>query len=129
MEFAKKHLDTTSMWRNVFWSDETKIELLCLNSKCYVWCKPNTAHHLVITIPTAKYCGGIIMFWSCFSSAGTSKLVRVEWTMEGAKYRRLLDENLLESAMNLILGKRFIFQQDIYPKHKAKATLECLNQK
>ena len=28
-------------------------------------------------------------------------LVRIEGTMEGAKYRRILDENLLESAMNL----------------------------
>ena len=32
--------------------------------------------------------------------------------MDGAKYRRILDENLLESAMNLKLGRRFTFQQD-----------------
>ena len=39
--------------------------------------------------------------------------------MDGAKYRRILDENLLESAMNL----------DNDPKHKAKATIEWLNKK
>ena len=49
--------------------------------------------------------------------------------MKGAKYRRILDENLLESAMNLKLGRRFTFQQDNDPKHKAKATLEWLNNK
>ena len=40
--------------------------------------------------------------------------------MDGAKYRRILDENLLESAMNLKLGGRFTFQQDNDPKHKDK---------
>ena len=49
--------------------------------------------------------------------------------MEGAKYRRILDENLLESAMNLNLGRRFTLQQDNDLKHKAKATLEWLNKK
>ena len=49
--------------------------------------------------------------------------------MDGAKYRRILDENLLESAMNLKLGRRFTFQQDNDPKHKDKTTLEWLNKK
>ena len=31
--------------------------------------------------------------------------------MDYAKYRRILDENLLESAMNLKLDQRFTFQQ------------------
>ena len=46
-----------------------------------------------------------------------------------AKYRRTLDENLLESAMNLKLGTRFTFQQESDQKHKTKATLELLNKK
>ena len=49
--------------------------------------------------------------------------------MDGVKYRRILDENLLESVMNLKLGQRFTFQQENDPKHKAKATLEWLNKK
>ena len=49
--------------------------------------------------------------------------------MDGAKYRRVLDENRLGSAMNLKLGRRFTFQQDNDPNHKAKATLEWLNKK
>ena len=49
--------------------------------------------------------------------------------MEGTKYRRILDENLLDSAMNLNLGRRFTFQEDNDPKHKAQATLEWLNKK
>ena len=69
------------------------------------------------------------MLWGCFSSAESGKHVRIEEPMDGARYRRTLDENLLESAMNLNLGRRFTFQQDNDPKRKAKATLEWLNKK
>ena len=69
------------------------------------------------------------MLLGCFSSAGMGKLVRIEGTMDGAKWRRILDENLLESAMILKLGQRFTLQQDNDPKHKDKATLEWLNKK
>ena len=50
-------------------------------------------------------------------------------TMHSAMYRRILHENLLESAMNMKLDRRFTFQQDNDLKHKAKATLEWLNNK
>ena len=45
--------------------------------------------------------------------------------MDGSKYRRILDENLLESAMNMKLG-RITFQQNNDLNHKAKGTLEWL---
>uniref|UniRef100_A0AAX7SKK8 Tc1-like transposase DDE domain-containing protein n=1 Tax=Astatotilapia calliptera TaxID=8154 RepID=A0AAX7SKK8_ASTCA len=51
------------------------------------------------------------------------KLVRVDGKMDGAKYRAVLEENLLESAKDLRLGRRFTFQQDSDPKHKARATM------
>ena len=49
--------------------------------------------------------------------------------MASAKYRRILEENLHDSAMNLKLGRRFTFHQDNDPKHKATTTLEWLNKK
>uniref|UniRef100_A0A8C7IBR7 ADP-ribosylhydrolase ARH1 n=1 Tax=Oncorhynchus kisutch TaxID=8019 RepID=A0A8C7IBR7_ONCKI len=36
------------------------------------------------------------MLWGCFSAAGTGRLVRNEAKMNGAKYREILDENLLQ---------------------------------
>jgi hypothetical protein len=42
-----------------------------------------------------KSSGGRIILWGHFSAAGTGRLVRIEAKMNGAKYREILDENLL----------------------------------
>ncbi|KAG2461362.1 CHD6 protein, partial [Polypterus senegalus] len=47
-------------------------------------------------------------------------------SMTAAMYRDILDENLLQSALDLRLGRRFIFQQDNDPKHTAKIPKEWL---
>ena len=49
--------------------------------------------------------------------------------MDGAKYRTILEENLLESAKDLKLGRKFTFQPDNEPKHTARATLEWFRSK
>ena len=101
-------------------SDETKIELFGLNAKCPVWRKPGT-------IPTVKHGGGSIMLWQCFLGAATGRLVRIEG--ERTKYREILDENLLQSAQDFRLGRRFTFQQYNNPKHTDKTTQEWLRDK
>jgi hypothetical protein len=69
------------------------------------------------TILTVKHGGGSIVLWGCFSMAGTGKLVRIKGKMNGPKYRKVIDKNLLHSA----------FQQDNDPKHTAKTTHEWLS--
>ena len=64
------------------------------------------------------------MLWGCFSAAETGRLLRIEVEMNGAKYKETLDENLLHSAQDLRLGRRFTFQQDNDLKHTAKTTQE-----
>ena len=44
--------------------------------------------------------------------------------MNGAKYREILDKNLLQSAQDRRLGRRFTFQQDYDPTHTATTTQE-----
>ena len=85
------------MRNKILWSDETKIELFGLNAKHPVCRKPGI-------IPTVKLGGGSIMLWGYFPAAATRRLVRIEGKMNGAKYRDILDENLLQSAQDLRLG-------------------------
>uniref|UniRef100_A0AAZ3NUT2 Uncharacterized protein n=1 Tax=Oncorhynchus tshawytscha TaxID=74940 RepID=A0AAZ3NUT2_ONCTS len=80
------------MTNRILWS-ETKIELFGLNAKRHIWRKPGT-------IPTVKHGGGSIMLRGCFSAAGTGRLVRMKAKMNGAKYRKILDENLLLGAQD-----------------------------
>ena len=49
--------------------------------------------------------------------------------MNGAKYREILEENLLLNAQDLRLGRKFTFKQDNDPKHTAKTTQEWLRDK
>ena len=92
------------MRNNILWSDEPAIELFGLNAKHHVWRKPGT-------IPTVKHGGGSIMLWGCFSPTGTGRLFRIKVKISRAKYREILDENLLQSAQDLRLERRFTFQQ------------------
>lgn len=46
--------------------------------------------------------------------------------MNAAKYREILEENLIQSARNLPLGRRLVFLQDNEPKCKAKDKQEWL---
>ncbi|CAJ0941249.1 unnamed protein product [Ranitomeya imitator] len=59
---------------------------------------------------------------------GIEKMVKIDGKMDGAKYRTILEETLLESAKDLRLGPRFVFQQDNVPK-QAKSTMEWLTNK
>ncbi|KAG2456319.1 TCB1 transposase, partial [Polypterus senegalus] len=121
LEFAKRHLKD-----KILWSEEIKIELFGVNARHHVWRKPGTAHHQANAIPTVKHCDGSIKLWGCFSAAGTGRLVRIKGKMTAAMYRDILDENLLQSALDLRLARRFIFQQDNDPKHTAKISKEWL---
>ena len=46
------------------------------------------------------------MLWGCFSAAGAGRPVRNVGKMNGAKYRAILDEDLLQSAKDLRLPGR-----------------------
>jgi hypothetical protein len=122
LEFARRNLKTLR-------SRETRFSGFGLNAKCYTWRKPGTAQHLTNTIPTVKPSGGSIMLWGCFSVVRTESLVRVEGKTNGAKYREILDENLLQSAQDLCLGRRFTPQQDNNSMHIAKTRQEWLRDK
>jgi hypothetical protein len=51
-----------------------------------------------------KHGGDRIMLRGCFSLARTGILVRIKGKINGAKYRKIIDENLLQNTQELRLG-------------------------
>jgi hypothetical protein len=73
--FATAHGDKDrTFWRNVPWSDETKMELFGHIDHCYVWRKKGEACKPKKTIPTVKHGGGSIMLWGSFAAGATGAL-------------------------------------------------------
>jgi len=123
LKFVEKYQDMSPMfWKNVLWSDETKIELFGHNTSTRVWRKVGEEYKSNNTIPTVKFGGGSIMVWGCFASDGVGEIEVIEGRMDGSKYREILERNVKKSASALSLGSDFHFQQDNDPKHTAKAT-------
>ena len=82
LRFATAHGDKDhTFWRNVLWSDETKIELFGHNDQCYVWKKKGEAFKPKNTIQTVKHGGGSVMLWGCFVAGGTGAIHKINGIM------------------------------------------------
>lgn len=118
LSFAKKHL-LRANWKNVLWSDETKINLFGSDGKVHVRRPKNSAYDPKHTLKTVKHGGGNILLWGCFSSAGVGPLFWIKDKMCAADYVNILNNVMLPYAkeeMPLI----WEFQQDNDPKHSSK---------
>ncbi|KAI5092317.1 regulating synaptic membrane exocytosis protein 2 isoform X4, partial [Silurus meridionalis] len=106
----------------------TPVSIFIYLSSSYLVEHQGTARHLANSITTVKHSGGGIMLWECFSAERTEGRVRFEEKINATICNDILDEKLLQSALDLRLAQRFIFQQDSDPKHTTKITKEWLRE-
>lgn len=99
------------MWENVLWCD-TQVEFFWpyCSFKKYDWHKNNTVHRPKYTIHPAVKHGGIMLF-SCFSSAGTGVLDKVEGITNSSRYQSILAQNLQASAKMLQMKRNLPFNR------------------
>lgn len=68
-------------WKNVIFSDESKLNIFGSDGKKYVWCKPNTSLQTKHLKPTVKHGGGHVMIWGCMAYSGVGNMTFIEGNM------------------------------------------------
>ena len=69
-----------TFWRNVLWSDETKIALAGQDER-YGWRKKGEAGKPKNPIPPVKHRGGRSLLWGCFAAGGSGALPKIDGCM------------------------------------------------
>jgi transposase len=124
LDFAKRHQYwTVDDWKQVIWSDETKINRLGSDGRKWIWKKKGdnrlTDRHIQGTV---KFGGGNLMIWGCMSAEGVGYACRIDHRMDAKVYTDILDDYLLPTIDYYDLEKdNIIFQQDNDSKHTSKA--------
>jgi hypothetical protein len=131
LEFGKRHQHwTTTDWRRVVWSDESKINRFCSDGRKWCWInEPTTVQHRQVKVKgTIKHGGGSIMVWGCITSKGPGFLCKIDGTMDQTLYKEILEGELKQPfdwyQLNL---SQTTFQHDNDPKHSAKTIKDWLS--
>jgi len=121
---AQEWMSWIAEWRHVIFSDEKKFNLDGPDGFQYYW-------HDLRKEP--QYCskrqagGGSLMVWGAVGYRGVFELVFIEHTVKAPEYLRMLQQHLVQQAVNVV-GPTFVFQQDCASIHTAKVVQEWFRQ-
>jgi hypothetical protein len=119
VEWAIKHKGQN--WRQVVFSDETTLQMFQNTQKVFYKVGTQPPQKLMVKHPYKVHA------WGAFSAKGPIALFLFTGIMDGAFYCEILTENLFDNA-NTVMGRCWIFMQDNDPKHKARETMNLLEQ-
>lgn len=97
IQFVREHVDwPKEKWRNVLWTDESKIVLFgSKDRRQFVRRPPNTEFKPQYTLKTVKHGGSSIMIWGCFSYYGVGTIYRTPGIMDQFAYIKIIDKVML----------------------------------
>lgn len=127
-QFASNHLnwckgEGIKKWRNILWSDESKINMFGSDGRSFVRRPPGKEFDARYAVKTIKHGGGNIKVWGCFSWYGVGPIYWIKDTMTKEIYLEILKNVMLpyaEDNMPLI----WTYQHDNDPKHSARVVKE-----
>lgn len=127
LAWANEHVGwSLEQWKTVIWSDEKKFNLDGPDGRRHYW----HDRRLPRKIFSKRHSGGgSIMVWGCFSGAGVGQLCELNGRLTSVKYIDILEEYMLPHAYahHGTEHNSFIFQQDGASAHRARATLNWLD--
>jgi transposase len=122
LNFALQHeYWTVEDWKQVIWSDKTKINMVGSDGINWVWKKRGEGLTNWLVTGTVKFGDGSTMIWGCMFWEGVGMLKDIKGRINGDQYVTILDGPLQQSLREY--GKKkdqAIFQQDNNPKHTYK---------
>jgi len=120
---------TVEDWKQVIWSDETKINRFGSDGRKWCWKKKHSPLQPNYVTSTVKFGGGSIMVWGCFTTHGVGFMTRIDGGMDAALYCNILDDELKRTVEYYGMDEeKLIFQHDNDPKHTAHKTVEKLQE-
>ncbi len=121
LQFTQGHQNwTIEDWKNVAWSDESRILLRHSDSRVRIWCKEHESMDpscLVSTVQAGG--GGVIMVWGIFSCHTLSPLVPIEHHLNTTAYLSIVADHVHSFMTTVYPSSDGYFQQDNAPCHKA----------
>ena len=123
-EWAKKYESwTVEDWRQVVFSDETKINRFGSDGKQWMWIKegkPLRPHNLNFKY---KGDGGHLMIWSCITVRGPGYMAKIDNSLDAQLYCDILNSHLIMALNDYGWDlKDIIFQHGNVPQHTATTT-------
>jgi hypothetical protein len=115
--WAKAH--QRKQWNKTIFSDETTFQMFRNTTQVRYKSGELKPRRATVKHPFKVH------LWGAFCEKGTVGFHIFTENMNGELYREILTQNLFEQAHQL-LGDEWIFQQDNDPKHRARLTVELL---
>lgn len=125
LEWAKKHMNWTTKWSTVVFSDEKKFNLDGPDGFQFYWHDLRKESQFKFS---RNFGGGSVMFWAGFSASGKTHLAKIGTRMDSKKYTDMLDDILIPFAEEN-MPEDFVFQQDNAAIHVSRHSLNWFTDK
>lgn len=125
LDWAKKHMNWTTEWCHVVFSDEKKFNLDGPDGCHYYWHDLSKEKKFKFS---RNFGGGSLMVWAAFSAFGKTPILKVRGRMNSNQYIDMIEDVLINFSDEKMDGD-FIFQQDNASIHVSKLSREWFQSK